>query len=89
MINTATSASAGIDDSRQFEVFEILKQIEDPLTKTYRGVGIGLGIVKHLVDLIDGTISLDSAQGEGTLFTLQLPLSISVPPLKGTSVFRG
>lgn len=44
------------------------------------GSGIGLYIVKEIVDKLKGTIQVDSQLGEGTSFTITLPLTIDIPP---------
>ena len=45
-----------------------------------RGAGLGLTIVKSLVELMDGSIGIDSQPGRGTCVTVQLPLSAAEPP---------
>jgi signal transduction histidine kinase/ligand-binding sensor domain-containing protein len=48
-------------------------------TKTIEGSGIGLSIVKNIVDKANGIITVDSELGKGTSFTVKLPISIKVP----------
>ncbi len=69
----------GIPRDKQQEVFSLLYQVENPLEKVYRGVGIGLSIVKLLVELMGGEIQLKSSEGTGTAVTIRLPLDRSVP----------
>jgi signal transduction histidine kinase len=49
-----------------------------PQPVLYGGVGLGLSLVKNLVQTLEGTISIVSAQGEGTTFTVRMPSSAPV-----------
>ncbi len=61
-------------------IFEIFHQVDSSETRTYGGVGIGLYIVKKYTDLLGGEIEVKSALGEGTTFTLTIPVdSIQKP----------
>ena len=44
------------------------------VTRIYGGTGLGLNIVKQLVDAHDGTIKVESTLGKGTIFTVTLPV---------------
>ncbi|MGM9498563.1 ATP-binding protein [Desertifilum tharense IPPAS B-1220] len=61
-------------------VFDYFRQADSATTRRFGGLGLGLAIVRHLVELHGGTIQADSAgEGLGATFTLRLPL-ISAPP---------
>ncbi|MGO4611608.1 ATP-binding protein, partial [Variovorax sp. 2RAF20] len=66
----------------QARIFEIFAQVEDHLTKAQGGLGIGLALVRQLVALHGGTISVESAgENLGSTFTVTLPvLRISSAP---------
>jgi signal transduction histidine kinase len=68
-------ADTGIGISEDFlpELFEAFKQESEGLQREHEGTGLGLSIAKELVDLMDGTITVDSQKGEGTTFTVRLP----------------
>jgi len=64
----------GISESMYEEVFEPLRQAENPLTKKHQGIGAGLGIVRHLAELMEGNVILDRNPDGGTSVTVYLGL---------------
>jgi PAS domain S-box-containing protein len=62
----------GIPEDAQDVIFEPFRQVEGT---SAAGVGLGLTIVKQLVDLMDGEIHLESAVGKGSTFTVVLPIT--------------
>ena len=69
---------AGIPKQAQAQIFEPFGQVDDSLTREHSGTGLGLAIVKQLITLMQGKITLESEVGQGSAFTVLLPL-ISVP----------
>jgi signal transduction histidine kinase len=67
----------GIPHEAQSRIFEMFERVEDLGGNPPAGVGLGLYIVKNLVDLMNGTIRLVSREGEGATFTVRLPLRLS------------
>ncbi len=63
----------GIDEDLQSMIFERFRQLETGSSKRHRGHGLGLSICKSLIDLMNGTITVTSKVGMGTIFTLFLP----------------
>ena len=63
----------GIPSQRLNEIFKPFHQLEDPYTKRHGGIGIGLTIVKNLVDMMQGTIEVKSQENIGTEFIVRLP----------------
>ena len=57
-------------------IFDRFRQDESAATRAGRGLGLGLSIVRHLVELHGGTVSCDSeAEGAGAIFTVTIPLA--------------
>jgi len=57
-------------------VFERFRQAEGPVTRTHRGLGLGLAIVRHLIELHGGTVTAESqGEGLGATFTIRMPLA--------------
>ncbi|BAY14642.1 PAS/PAC sensor hybrid histidine kinase [Anabaenopsis circularis NIES-21] len=65
----------GIEPDFLPKVFERFRQADSTTTRSHNGLGLGLAIVRHLVELHNGIILADSAgKGQGATFTLRLPL---------------
>lgn len=67
----------GIPPEEQSKVFDRFYQIDNSSTRSQGGTGIGLSLVKELVELHKGSISVSSTPGEGSTFTVKLPLGKS------------
>jgi PAS domain S-box-containing protein len=72
-------ADTGIGIRPEFlpHVFERFRQADSSTTREYAGLGLGLSIVKHLVELHGGTVHAESAgEGRGATFVVHLPVSV-------------
>jgi signal transduction histidine kinase len=63
----------GIPEERQAAIFGAFIQADGSLARNYGGTGLGLTIAKQFVDLMGGTIDVESAEGEGATFWVDLP----------------
>ena len=66
----------GIPESKFEELFKPFVQIEGSYTRKYQGVGLGLAIVRRLVELMHGHIHIESVLGEGTSVHVVLPFRL-------------
>lgn len=65
----------GIPDDAQSTIFEPFQQLQLSRGIQKKGYGLGLSIVKQLIQLMHGEIQLDSQEGNGSTFTVLLPLN--------------
>ena len=67
----------GIPEDQLAHIFDRFFRVENSQTHSVEGTGIGLALTKELVNLLNGTISVESRLGEGSKFTVILPVGIS------------
>ena len=70
---TIADTGIGVAADEVPRLFERFHRIENARSRSNEGSGIGLALVKELIGLHGGTITADSAEGEGTRFTVRLP----------------
>jgi signal transduction histidine kinase/CheY-like chemotaxis protein/HPt (histidine-containing phosphotransfer) domain-containing protein len=70
----------GIPEEKRAELFDAFTQVDRSTSRRYVGSGLGLAICKRLVEAMGGTIGVESAPGEGSLFWFEIPLEIGSEP---------
>ena len=66
----------GIKEEDLGKIFENFSQVDAKRNRAVEGTGLGLSITRHLVELMKGTIRVESVYGEGTVFILDIPQKI-------------
>lgn len=75
LILTVTDTGIGIPKDKHEQIFNSFEQADTSTTRKFGGTGLGLTIVKNLVNLMNGEITLTSAVGLGTKFQVSLPIA--------------
>ena len=79
----------GIPEEQLSRIFDMYYKAPDLSGKNAIGSGIGLAVTKALVSAMKGTISVTSTEGEGSCFTVHIPLSLCVAPTEQSYAGRG
>ncbi len=66
----------GIEQNKLDTIFDSFAQADDSTTRKYGGTGLGLTISKSLIDMMDGSIQVESQPGEGTIFTFTCKMEL-------------
>jgi signal transduction histidine kinase len=74
IVLAVTDTGVGILDAELAHVFERFHRVEGNTGRTHEGTGIGLALVQELAKLHGGTVAVESALGEGSTFSVTIPL---------------
>ncbi len=77
-----TDTGPGIPEAARQQIFDAFYQVDGSATRKHGGVGLGLSIVQQLTGLMGGQVTLDSEVGQGSTFTVVLPLRTEPEPDK-------
>ena len=73
LIFSVKDTGMGISDDDKSKLFDSFRRINSAQTHKIEGTGLGLAIAKRLVDLMNGTILVESEYGKGSVFTVRIP----------------
>jgi signal transduction histidine kinase len=77
LIIRVSDTGIGIPASKQDIIFDEFTQVDSSSTRSHAGAGLGLAIVKHLTMLMHGSARVESEPGQGSIFTIELPLNLA------------
>lgn len=77
MLFSVMDTGIGIPTDRLDSLFKPFVQVDGSYTRSYQGAGLGLAIVRRLVELIGGNISVESTEGQGTTVHVVLPFKLA------------
>lgn len=77
MVFEVADQGIGIPEDRLNAIFEPFEQADSSTTRCHGGTGLGLSIVRSLASILDGSVSVQSQEGAGSVFTVRLPLQLA------------
>ena len=75
IVTRFTDTGLGISKESQARLFEKFYRVQTDKTKDITGTGLGLFIVKEIIEKMNGTITIESEEGKGSTFVVALPVA--------------
>lgn len=73
---SVSDTGIGIAEEMRDKIFDRFYQVDSSHTRAYEGTGIGLALTKELIELFDGEIEMESQEGQGSVFTISIPIQL-------------
>jgi cell cycle sensor histidine kinase DivJ len=86
LVVKVSDTGIGISPDNLKHVFDPFFQVEQGDTRRYAGLGLGLSIVRDVIHAMNGEVGIESAEGQGTTVSIDLPLArqiVELPPHEG------
>jgi len=74
LVCSVNDSGIGIAETAKADIFNVFQQVDKGFNRKYGGLGIGLANCKELVNVMGGTLRLESKQAKGTIFILDIPI---------------
>jgi len=75
---TVSDTGIGMTDEQLGRLFQAFSQAEASTRSRYGGTGLGLAISRHFCRMMGGDLTVESAHGQGSTFTVRLPATVVV-----------
>jgi CheY-like chemotaxis protein/nitrogen-specific signal transduction histidine kinase len=77
LVLSVSDTGVGIADEDAAHIFDEFYQVDGSYTRKHEGTGLGLALVKNLVEMHGGSVTVESAPGKGSRFSVRLPAAVS------------
>lgn len=81
LVISISDTGIGMTAEQSMKIFDEFVQADASITREYGGSGLGLTITRRFIDLINGTVRVESNFGSGSTFTVEIPLSLKAGEL--------